>query len=113
MLASHMCAYRAYATPKRDGWGLLPREAQDAGREDVLVHLGRAARDGEGAHVDAVSSPRARVGIGPEHVAGDLAEVLLGFAPDELRDAALRPDVAAVQRTGDRAVAHELQQLAF
>src|SRR6476661_4646311 len=57
------------------------REAQDALGDDVLVHLGGTARDGECPHVDAVTTPCAGVGVGTEDLARHLPEVLLGLAP--------------------------------
>ena len=102
---------RRRTTPKRGR--LLAGQAEDPRGEDVLVHLGGAAGDGERPHVDAVAAPGAGVGVGAEDVAGDLAEVLLGLAPHELGDAALGPDVAAVHRAGDRPFADELEQLAL
>ena len=47
----------------------------------------------ERAHVDAVAAPGAGVRVGAEHVAGDLAEVLLGLAPHQLGDASPRDPI--------------------
>jgi len=50
---------------------LAARKAEYALGDDVLVHLGGAARDRVGAHRDAIPRPTARLRFGPQHVAGD------------------------------------------
>ena len=50
--------------------------------------------------VDAVARPRAAQRVGAEHVGGELGHVLLGLAPQQLRDAAFGPHRPAVQLGG-------------
>ena len=54
---------------------------------------------------------RSAVGVGSEHVAGDLGDELLGLAPDKLGDAAFGAEGPAVELARDRPVGDQLQQL--
>src|SRR5205814_955824 len=102
-------------------WTLVLRQAEDAFGEDVAQDLGRAGADATRAGQQLVELPLAVVRrprrlagdlrIGADHLGGDVGQLLVHLAPEELRGRALGPGRAAAQDLGETAVPVELERL--
>src|SRR5215472_8135416 len=95
------------------------REAEDALAEDVAEDFRGACADAAAAREETVELPLAFVGrplarrrdlrVRPDHLGGDLREILIHLTPEELGRRSLRPRRLAAQDAGEAAVAVELQ----
>src|SRR6266566_1697131 len=102
-------------------WTLVLRQAEHAFGEDVAEDLGRAGADATRAGQQLVELPLAVVRrprrlagdlrIGADHLGGDVGQLLVHLAPEELRGRALGPGRAAAQDLGEAPVAVELERL--
>src|ERR1043166_5772887 len=101
------------------GAGSVLREAEHALAQDVAQDLGGARADAAAAREQAVELPfplvrRVRgaggeLRVGADDLGGELGQLLVELAPEELGGRALRSRRAAAQDLGEAAVAVELQ----
>src|SRR5512143_2333363 len=99
-------------------WDSVLGQAEHALAQDVAQDLGGAGADAAAAREQAVELPLALVGrvraarldlrVGSDDLGGQLGQLLVEQAPEELGGGALRPRRAAAQDLGEAAVAVEL-----